>query len=653
MVLVQCGGGAPDFKHVRNTHGLQRFGKASEGNGFAVLQGGGQQAVAVSGHLCQALREAVHEQNREFRIRRNEAGGFLGDVFALRYDQRAHPAAVHQQFAAFYPASAAFGSFTRKNVGGEDHEVELVAQQFLADNGTAHGFAAPVGLSLKQQADLRYVLPVREEIAEAVDVLHQFAEPGELGVVAAGIEVRRAVIVRVLRHRESVGYKVVYALADPVIGQPLHVAHTQPPAVGTEVFAHQASVLFRVNRCGGSAELAQIVMVEGRLDVREARVAGGNVIAGHQLITDVIDAGHMLAFNRTEVVSDAGAEAHVAAVVLDNVADILHAVRLAPVAELGGKVFAVQGADGVHICNAQPAVGIVVMVGKQQREIPVKVLSVALQQHLLELPAPGQRHPQTDEAVLIVALAVVEAGLIGEEAGDHRTEEVGIALVVLLVHFINQQADGVGLNVIDVLGLEVEGRGDKVHVDAPDALGNVGSEVTVLNTVCEVERFALLVVAVRHAAGGHGNKPCLFQQGRVVGLAEVHPGKLPGGQQVHVHLCGRHRADHIHKLADEEAAHFLGVILHGIVCHAGGEVRIVQDPDGHVPLLRLVDDDVNVMPPGVTGVIRMRPGFQTDGTDARFVDFCQLRAQNFFAFSSHPEKRENVVVVHGVLLSSV
>ena len=216
-----------------------------------------------------------------------------------------------------------------------------MAQQFFTDHGTAHGLAAPVCLSLKEETYLRHALSIGEYIAKSIHIFHQFTEPWELWVFAARIEVRRAVVVRILSHGEGVWDKVVHALTDPVVGQPLHVTHAEPPAVSTEILAHQSAALLRINSGSGSAKLAQIVMVKGRLDIRKAGVARGYVVGGHELVTDIIDAGHVLTFHCPEVVTNACSEAHIAAVVFNNMANVLYLVGTAPVTELGSEVFAV------------------------------------------------------------------------------------------------------------------------------------------------------------------------------------------------------------------------------------------------------------------------------------------------------------------------
>ena len=63
---------------------------------------------------------------------------------------------------------------------------------------------------------------------------------------------------------------------------------------------------------------------------------------GPQLLQHHVDARHVLPPQRAEVVGRAQTQLRVAAVVLDNMADVLRTVRPAPVADLPAEVFAVQ-----------------------------------------------------------------------------------------------------------------------------------------------------------------------------------------------------------------------------------------------------------------------------------------------------------------------
>ncbi len=187
-------------------------------------------------------------------------------------------------------------------------------------------------------------------------------------------------------------------------------------------------------------------------------------------------------------------------------------------------------------------------------------------------------------------------------------------------------------------------------MDTPDPFGDVGSQHAVLHKGGEIKYLALFRIPAGDSAGSYRQKPGVLQQRLVLRPAEVLPGKLLCSQQIHVYLRGGHRADHIHKLADQGPANPFRMLFHGVVGHAGRKVRIVQDPDGHAVLFGLVDDDIDIVPPAFAGIIRMGSRLQADGTDAGLPDFSQLGAQGLFAFPSHPQERENVIVVHAVHL---
>ena len=86
----------------------------------------------------------------------------------------------------------------------------------------------------------------------------------------------------------------------------------------------------------------------------------------------------------------------------------------------------------------------------------------------------------------------------------------------------------------------------------------------------------------------------------------------------------------------------LGILrLNQTVCITGWKMLVIQDPDSHVPLLCLFQDDVHVMPPAWAAEIVMRPGLHADGPDAASGDLLDLTSQEALIFTAHPEEREN------------
>ena len=75
--------------------------------------------------------------------------------------------------------------------------------------------------------------------------------------------------------------------------------------------------------------------------------------ARHDLMQHDVYAGHVLPLERTEVVSRRAAQTGVRVLILNDVADVLHAVRAAPVAHALCKALAVERRHHVHICLAQ------------------------------------------------------------------------------------------------------------------------------------------------------------------------------------------------------------------------------------------------------------------------------------------------------------
>ena len=94
-------------------------------------------------------------------------------------------------------------------------------------------------------------MAAREHTRHPFCVLHQRAEVAVLGVVAVGIEVRRAVLVRVGLCGEGVGHKVIDAAHHKVVEQVFFQPHALLPAVVAEDLAHGAAVHIGVQRAEG------------------------------------------------------------------------------------------------------------------------------------------------------------------------------------------------------------------------------------------------------------------------------------------------------------------------------------------------------------------------------------------------------------------
>ena len=254
--------------------------------------------------------------------------------------------AVHRQFIGdFRPVKVPLP----EHVGGDIVEVDLVVLQNPSGLLHQHGLAAPLRLAVVQNGHRADGVAAGEHPRHPVSILHQRAEVPVLGVVAVGVEVGRAVLVREGLGGEGVGHKTVHAPYHEMIQQVFFQMHALFPAVVAENFAHGAALHVGVQRAQGRAQLAKGVVVELAVVMVAEHVFLLPVLhARLHLAADVVDAGHGLPFQAPEVVAQAGAGAGVLVVVLHHVADVLHAVIPAPPADLVGEVLLHQPGHAVH-----------------------------------------------------------------------------------------------------------------------------------------------------------------------------------------------------------------------------------------------------------------------------------------------------------------
>ena len=274
-----------------------------------------------------------------------------------------------------------------------------------------------------------------------------------LRVVAVGVKVGRAVGVREGRRVKGVGHKAVDAPHQKVVGQVFFQLHALGPAVVAKDLAHRVAGLARLDGRGAGRQVAQLEMVKSAVP-RLGQVAGfgGVLTLGQHLAADVVDAGHILTVQPAEVMPQAGAGAGVGVAVLDHMADVPHAVRAAPAADLARKVLPHQPGHSVHVGVADA--GSLAGVGGV---IPQKVEQVcpACAQAGFQLRRQGAGKGQilvgAKQAFLAVEVPVAQLRLVGEKSHDGAAEIGGIVLPVRLVHRVDQQAAAVRVQHIDVI----------------------------------------------------------------------------------------------------------------------------------------------------------------------------------------------------------
>ncbi len=279
--------------------------------------------------------------------------------------------------------------------------------------------------------------------------------------MAVGIEVRRAVLVRVGLCGEGVGHKVIDAAHHKVVEQVFFQPHALLPAVVAEDLAHGAALHIGVQRAHGAAQLAEGVVVElAVLHITKHILLLPVLHTGLHLAADVVDAGHGLPFEAAEVVPQAGARAGVLVVVLHHVADVRHAMSAAPLADLVREVLLHESGHAVHKSVAhlgrQKRIAV---IGPQQRQKACIACAQLFLQRGSKLPTPGQILLGAEGVVHLVHGVVAKLRLVGEEARDHGAELVGKMLIMRLIHRVDLKAAGLPIHHVDIaaVGADVAG----------------------------------------------------------------------------------------------------------------------------------------------------------------------------------------------------
>ena len=444
------------------------------------------------------------------------------------------------------------------------------------------------------------------------------------------------------------GGKVVDAPGEEVVGEVLHRPHTGVPAVGPEVFAEGPAALAGVDVGVGGPQLAQLIVVElpvaglGKA-LRPDRVAA----ADHHLAADVVDAGHMLPGEAPEVVAHAGAEPGVGAVVLNDVADILDPVGGAPVPQLIGKALFHQPGDAVHIpfpdLRVRPPV---VQIRPEDRQKVLPVISQPLTHHLRHIPAPGERHVlMPDPLVEVVADGVADAGLVREEPGDDRPEEVLVTGVMGFIDRLDLEGAGGVVQHVDVVLPAAAVVGEVEGVDLPVPVRHRPVELAVLHPVGQFNKLC-------HRVFRPGLPGDQVEEAVVVENLFIFPPveKAEGGHfkrmdqfiDVDLHLplgaadVGSGEAEVLLPEGDVRLVHRPGGV-------SGGEVGVVEDPDLHPLFPRLIQQDVQVVPPAGPGEIRVGPCLEADRPASGVVDDADVFPERRLVLAVLPHEGEDVV----------
>ena len=346
-----------------------------------------------------------------------------------------------------------------------------------------------------------------------------------------------------------------------------------------------------------------------------------------------VDAGHILVFHRTEVVSRTGAGHAVGVVVLDDMADVQDAVVAAPGTQLGAVVFGVQIADNVHIGNPNP-IGIHPDVIPNARKHTAPVFAQSGFQQGLQLVMPGEMGiAVTDPGEEAVFHIVAETGFIGEKAQERIAEVFFQFLVMGFIDIVHKNLYRLGSEHIAVMFAEIiqTTLGFQQHQNSPVTFGKIEPDQTVFQVVRNVQNFRVMGFVGNVAAGENGHDLIL---GGI--LPAVHHGVTVGDGAGYVDVA----------FGDAPGTQ-MGVFLfaEGIVGGAGGEMFVIQNPDTHTLAAAVVEDQPHIRPPFFPAEILVGTGFQADRADTAVIDPVQFPDDQGILFSVKPQERCHVVML--------
>ena len=238
-------------------------------------------------------------------------------------------------------------------------------------------------------------------------------------------------------------HKMVDAAHQHMIQQALHHGRAFGPAIRAKHFAHRAALHMRLDMRVRGSQLGQHIVEKCWIcdaALNRSRVRASSH-AWHDLVQHYIDARHVLSIQRAEIVPGGIRHARVGVHVFDDMANVFHAMRFAPFAQLLGKRRAPQAGQGVHIGIAHLCVNIshgIPQAANKGSASPPRALCISSSSaSLQEAPGPACRSGgctawfcrQTNPAYSHSQLR-----FIGKEA---REGVAKIPLVVLLMRLIN------------------------------------------------------------------------------------------------------------------------------------------------------------------------------------------------------------------------
>ena len=489
---------------------------------------------------------------------------------------------VARDFCWVHGRAAVF-LFGEEAVDGENVVVDVRVGEQLGRDARRHRGeqrAHPFRLAVVEDRGVGTVHGSLKEMRDDVSVSHQERERFILRVHTAAAEMGRTIGIRE-RRRERVRHEAVDPTHEHMVEEIAHAGRALRPAVRAEDLAHRASLHLRVDMRERGAEFGKHAVEEGGIAPVPGGGRGVDILshAGHDLVEHHVDAAHVLTVEGTEIVRRAASEPGVRFVVLDDVADILYAVRPAPVAELAGEAVAVQARYGVHVGVADLS-GLFAHIAPERGDIRHGIVPRHLRHaahHLALAPRirhAGQPHARFVILVLTGVLAeprVADARLVREEPADRLAEFVLVMRVMRLVYGVDEEPDGFRVHHVDVFLRHCPAPGLVEEIDPVTAVRDVEAQVPALYVRGQINRLRRDLLRVSGARIGVDADEAVFLV-RDPAQKDRRGGKRPH----HVEVL----------LADLPRTQFrMG--FHRAIRVPGREVVVVEDPHAHIALFCL------------------------------------------------------------------
>ena len=474
-----------------------------------------------------------------------------------------------------------------------------------------------------------------DEIADAVHIIHQPEKVLILRVVASGVKVGRTVGVRKRLGSKRMGDIPVYPPHQHKIGEPFHLPKAFAPAIGAEIFTHCPSFFLGIDMGKGGTKFSQTIIEEliVRLKIPGSPGVGTAFDAGNHLVQHNIHPGHILSPQGTEIMTGSVAQTTMAVVLLNDVANILHPMRPAPVPDLFAEVLPVEGGHGVHVGVPYPP-GILPDVVPKTRKNRCHIFSKAFLKQLLQLFAPGHRHIWHPADGRMIAIGIAHLGFIGEKSFEGFSKVIFIVSIVSLIDGIDQYLGPFGSQRVKIFVQAGRMTADtgKGHIkDTPIPLGNLPIQLIIGDVAGQIYEIAIHIIFFSGAAAGNHPIEDIF-------LRNLQKKRGTAGG-----------SDHIDMGFFEKPFAVLRVIPHHPSCRiAGWEQRIIQHPNLHAPLAAFIHNDIHIPPPKLSHKIGMGTGFHTQRPNMGLMDFGNHLPKQRFVLPMLPEKRKNMVIPRSV-----